>query len=134
MRRWGLTIPLSGISLLEHERVAATAVDAGYTDLWTSEVNGVDAFTPLVLAAGWAPSARLGTAIVPAFTRGPALLAMSATAFAEVAPGRAVVGIGASSPAIVNQWNGLDFSDPFGRTRDMLRFLRKALAGEMVDE
>jgi probable F420-dependent oxidoreductase len=45
-----------------------------------------------------------------------------------------VVGIGASSPAIVSQWNGLDFTDPFGRTRDMLRFLRKALAGEMVDE
>lgn len=122
------------MSLPDHERVTAAAVDAGYTDLWTSEVNGFDAFTPLVLAAGWTPSARLGTAIVPAFTRGPALLAMSAAALAEVAPGRAVIGIGASSPAIVNQWNGLDFTDPFGHTRDMLRFLRKALAGELVDE
>jgi probable F420-dependent oxidoreductase len=122
------------MSLSDHEPVAAAAVAAGYSDLWTSEVNGVDAFTPLVLAAGWAPSARLGTAIVPVFTRGPALLAMSATALAEVAPGRAVIGIGASSPAIVSQWNGLDFSDAFGRTRDMLRFLRKALAGELVDE
>jgi probable F420-dependent oxidoreductase len=122
------------MSLSDHEPVAAAAVAAGYTDLWTSEVNGVDAFTPLVLAAGWQPSARLGTAIVPVFTRGPALLAMSATALAEVAPGRAVIGIGASSPAIVDQWNGLDFTDPFGRTRDTLRFLRKALAGEVVDE
>jgi alkanesulfonate monooxygenase SsuD/methylene tetrahydromethanopterin reductase-like flavin-dependent oxidoreductase (luciferase family) len=122
------------MSLPEHERVTAEAVDAGYTDLWTSEVNGFDAFTPLVLAAGWTPSARLGTAIAPAFTRGPALLAMTAAALAEVAPGRAVIGIGASSPAIVDQWNGLDFTDPFGRTRDVLRFLRKALAGELVDE
>ena len=68
VRRWGLTIPLTGMSLSDHEPVAAAAVAAGYTDLWTSEVNGVDAFTPLVLAAGWQPSVRLGTAIVPVFT------------------------------------------------------------------
>jgi probable F420-dependent oxidoreductase len=134
MRRWGLTIPLPEISLPDHSRVVSEAVAAGYTDLWSAEVNGSDAFTPLTLAAGWDPDVRLGTAIVPVFTRGPALLAMSAATLAEVAPGRAVVGIGASSPAIVAQWNGLDFTEPFARTRDMLRFLRKALAGETVDE
>ena len=134
MRRWGLTIPLPDISLPDHSRVVSEAIAAGYTDLWSAEVNGSDAFTPLTLAAGWDPDVRLGTAIVPVFTRGPALLAMSAATLAEVAPGRAIVGIGASSPAIVAQWNGLDFAEPFARTRDMLRFLRKALAGETVDE
>lgn len=134
MRRWGLTIPLPDITLPDHARVVSAAVEAGYTDLWSAEVNGADAFTPLTLAAGWDPTVRVGTAIVPVYTRGPALLAMSAAALAEVAPGRAVVGIGASSPAIVAQWNGLDFSNPFARTRDTLRFLRAALAGETVDE
>jgi len=134
MRRWGLTIPLPEISLPDHSRVVSEAVAAGYTDLWSAEVNGSDAFTPLTLAAGWDPDVRLGTAIVPVFTRGPALLAMSAATLAEVAPGRAVIGIGASSPAIVAQWNGLDFTEPFARTRDTLRFLRRALAGETVDE
>jgi probable F420-dependent oxidoreductase len=134
MRRWGLTIPLPEITLPDHARVVAAAVESGYTDLWSAEVNGADAFTPLTLAAGWDPTVRVGTAIVPVYTRGPALLAMSAAALAEVAPGRAIVGIGASSPAIVAQWNGLDFTDPFARTRDMLRFLRAALAGETVDE
>lgn len=134
MRRWGLTIPLPEISLPDHAGVVAAAIDAGYTDLWSAEVNGADAFTPLTLSAGWAPSARLGTAIVPVYTRGPALLAMSAAALAEVAPGRTVIGIGASSPAIVAQWNGLEFTEPFARTRDMLRFLRAALAGDTVDQ
>jgi probable F420-dependent oxidoreductase len=134
MRRWGLTIPFPEVSLPDHSRVVAEAVGAGYTDLWSAEVNGTDAFTPLTLAAGWAPETRLGTAIVPVFTRGPALLAMSAAALAEVAPGRTVIGIGASSPAIVARWNGLDFTEPFARTRDTLRFLRAALAGETVDE
>jgi probable F420-dependent oxidoreductase len=122
------------MSLPDHAAVAAEAVAAGYTDLWSAEVNGADAFTPLVLAAGWEPTVRLGTAIVPVFTRGPALIAMSAAALAEVAPGRTVIGLGASSPAIVAQWNGLDFTEPFARARDTLRFLRAALAGETVDE
>jgi probable F420-dependent oxidoreductase len=67
-------------------------------------------------------------------TRGPALLAMSAAALAEAAPGRFVLGIGASSPVIVEQWNCVAFDAPFARVRDTLRFLRRALAGEKVDE
>ena len=40
----------------------------GYTDVWSAETDGADAFTPLALASQWAPSLRLGTAIVPAYT------------------------------------------------------------------
>jgi probable F420-dependent oxidoreductase len=132
--RWGLTIPLNGVPLTDHAPIVAAAADAGFTDFWSAETNGTDAFVPLALAAGWAPSAQLGTAIVPVFTRGPALIAMSAATLAEVATGRFTLGIGASSPAIVHAWNGIDFADPFGRARDVLRFLRRALAGELVDE
>jgi probable F420-dependent oxidoreductase len=77
---------------------------------------------------------RLGTAIVSSFTRGPALLAQSAAAMAAAAPGRFVLGIGASSEAIVRGWNGIAFDKPYSRTRDVLRFLRAALAGERVTE
>ena len=45
-------------------------VDLGYTDLWSAESGGYDAFTPLVAAAQWAPELRFGTAIVPVYTRG----------------------------------------------------------------
>src|SRR5206468_6771723 len=99
-----------------------------------SEVAGLDAFTPLALASVWAPTMRLGTAIAPAYTRGPGLLAMSAAALAEAAPGRFLLGVGSSSPVIVDDWNSLSFVDPYGRTRDVLRFLRLALAGETVDK
>ena len=90
---------------------------------------GTDAFTPLALASTWTDQLRLGTAIVSAFTRGPALLAMSAAALAEAAPGRFVLGLGAASPAIVQSWNGIDFDRPYLHTRDVLRILRVALAG-----
>ena len=131
--RWGMTVPLGGIPLADHAAVYATLADAGFTDLWSSEVAGTDAFTPLALAAAWSPRMRLGTAVAPVFTRGPGLLAMSAAALAEAAPGRFQLGIGASSPVVVGDWNAVEFTEPFARSRDVLRFLKLALAGEMVD-
>jgi probable F420-dependent oxidoreductase len=132
--RWGMTLPLTGLGLAEHERIVREMPGLGYTDVWTSETAGTDAFTPLSLSALWAPELRLGTAIVPVYTRGPALLAQSAATVAELAPGRFTLGIGASAPAIVQSWNAMEFAEPFARVRDTLRFLRSALAGEKVTE
>ncbi|WP_020495061.1 LLM class F420-dependent oxidoreductase [Sciscionella marina] len=134
MSRWGLTIPLTGVRLAEQRALIESLPDLGYTDLWTAETAGTDAFTPLALAAQWAPNLRLGTAIVPVYTRGPGLLAMSAATIADLAPGRFVFGIGASSPAIVEKWNGIPFTEPMARTRDTLDFLRRAFAGEKISE
>ncbi|BEL11829.1 LLM class F420-dependent oxidoreductase [Actinoplanes sichuanensis] len=131
--RWGMTVPFSGVPLSEHAAVFSALADAGFTDAWSAEVNGTDGFTPLTLAAAWEPRLRLGTAIAPAFTRGPGLLAMTAAALAEAAPGRFQLGIGASSPVVVGDWNAVDFERPFARSRDVLRFVRSALAGELVD-
>jgi probable F420-dependent oxidoreductase len=131
--RWGLTIPLIGVPLPEHADVVRALPDLGYTDVWSAETAGTDAFTPLALASAWEPTLRLGTAIVPVFTRGPALIAMSAASMEAAAPGRFVLGLGASSPVIVGNWNGIPFEEPFRRTRDVLRVTRAALAGERVD-
>jgi len=129
---WGLTVPLTGVPLSDHPQLYRQLPDWGYTDVWSAEVAGADAFTPLALAAG-EPRLNLGTAIVPVFTRGPALIAQSAAALASAAPGRFSLGLGASSPTIVEQWNGLAFDRPLQRTRDVLRFVKAALAGELVD-
>lgn len=134
MARYGMTIPLAGVPLHQHREWLEEMVDLGYTDFWSSEANGHDGFTPLALAAAWVPTARLGIAIIPAFTRGPALMAQSVASLADAAPGRFVMGIGTSSNVIVEQWNGIPFEKPYQRTRDMVRFLRKALAGEKVSE
>jgi probable F420-dependent oxidoreductase len=133
MTGWGLTIPQLGLPLADHADLVRALPGFGYTDAWSSEVAGSDAFTPLALASQWQPSLRLGTAIVPVYTRGPALIAMSAATLASLAPGRFVLGLGASSPAIVRDWNGLAFDEPYRRTRDVLRFVKAALAGERVD-
>ena len=132
VRRWGITVPFDGVPLSEHRDWFRELVDLGYTDAWSAEAMGSDAFTPLALAAAWAPELRLGSAIVPAFTRGPALLAQSVASMADAAPGRFVFGIGTSSNVIVENWNGIEFVEPYTRTRDMVRFCRAALAGEKV--
>ncbi|TDD56428.1 LLM class F420-dependent oxidoreductase [Nonomuraea terrae] len=133
-QNWGMTIPFYDRSLASSQELIAELPGLGYTDAWSAEVNGVDGFTPLALAAQWAPGVRLGSAIVPVSTRGPGLLAMSAATLADLAPGRFTLGIGASSPAIVEKWNAGTFDKPYARTRDTLRFLKKALAGEKVTE
>ena len=133
MSRYGMTIPFDGVPLAQQRQWWEELAELGYTDLWSSEANGTDGFTPLALAAAWAPSMRLGVAIVPAFTRGPSLLAMSVAAMAEAAPGRFVFGIGTSSNVIVESWNSIPFEKPYQHTRDMVRFLKAALQGAKVD-
>ncbi len=129
---YGMTIPFDGVPLHEQRDWIVELADLGYTDVWSSEANGADGFTPLALASVWAPSLRLGSAIVPAFTRGPATLAQCVASLADAAPGRVAFGIGTSSNVIVERWNDIPFDEPFKKTRDTVRFLREALTGEKV--
>jgi probable F420-dependent oxidoreductase len=132
--RYGITIPFEGVTLLEHREWFARLADLGYTDVWSAEVDGADGFTPLTVAALTEERLNLGVAVTPAFTRGPGLLAMSVAAMAEVAGGRFIMGLGASSQPVVERWNGIAYEHPYARTRDVLRFLKRALAGEKIDE
>lgn len=134
MVRSGMTVPFDGVALADQRAQFEELVALGYTDAWSSEANGTDAFIPLALAAAWAPELRLGTAIVPAYTRGPALMAQTVAAMEEAAPGRFAFGIGTSSNVIVQNWNGIPFDEPYKKTRDMVRFLKAALTGDRVDE
>jgi probable F420-dependent oxidoreductase len=129
--RPGLTVPLPG-HLHTHREQLHELADLGYTDIWSAESDGGDGLTPLALAAAWEPRLRLGTAILPAYTRSPALMAQSAAALADAAPGRFALGIGTSSNVIVERWNGVPFVEPYKKVRDMVRFLRDAFSGEKV--
>ncbi len=134
MKRYGMTIPMDRVPLLQQRKWIEELQDLGYTDLWSSEAGSFDGLTPLALASAWAPSMRLGCAILPAYTRGPGLLAMSAASMAQAAPGRFVLGIGTSSNVIVENWNGIPFEKPYQKTRDIVKFLRRALTGERISE
>ena len=133
-QRYGITFPFDGIPLLEQRELVRELVDLGYTDLWSAESGGYDAFIPLAVAAQWAPELRLGTAIVPAYTRGAHTLASTVASMCQAAPGRFALGIGTSSNVIVERWNGMTFDKPYQRVRDTIRFLRAALTGEKVTE
>ena len=132
--RYGITIPFDGVSLGEHKDWFHRLADLGYTDVWSAEVDGADGFTPLTLAAAWEARLHLGVAVTPVYTRGPGLMAMSIAALAEVAGGRFTMGLGASSLPVVERWNGIPYDKPYAHTRDMLRFVKKALDGEKIDE
>jgi probable F420-dependent oxidoreductase len=129
MSRWGLTLPLTGLSLAEHAGHVRRAEAAGYTDLWSGETQGPDGFTPLALAAAWTERARLGTGVVGVFTRGPALLAQQAAALADASGGRFALGIGTSSDRIVEGWNRMPFERPLTRMSETVDYLREVLAG-----
>ncbi len=131
--RPGMTVPLPG-PLHTHREKLAELADLGYTDIWSAESDGGDGFTPLALAAAWEPRLRLGTAIIPAYTRSPACFAQCVASMADAAPGRFAIGIGSSSDVIVQRWNGIPFVDPYKKVRDVVRFLRDAFTGEKVSK
>ena len=116
--------------MADHREWFRELVDLGYTDVWTGEANAHEGFIPLALASAWAPQLRLGTAIIPAATRGPAVLAQEVATMADAAPGRFVFGIGTSSNVIVESWNGVPFDAPYQQVKETVDFLRVVLTGE----
>lgn len=133
MQRLGLTVGMEGTDLRSTLPWWQRAEDLGYTDLWTAEVGGVDGLTPLGALATVTRSARLGTGILPVFTRPPALLAMSAAALQDLSGGRFVLGLGTSSDVIVGKWMGQRFARPLTRLREYVEVVRSSLTGEKVE-
>jgi probable F420-dependent oxidoreductase len=130
-KRLALSVPLDAFTLAEHVELSREMERLGYTDAWSFEVDGIDCFSPVATIA-LSTGMRIGTAIANVYTRGPATLAQSAAGIAELAPGRFCFGIGSGSQPIIEMWNGGRFSKPATRVREMVLFLRQALAGERV--
>lgn len=132
MDRLGVTFPLFPLDVRASCEAARRAEELGYTDAWTAEVSGPDGVSVAAALGIATDSMRIGCAIVPAYSRPPALLAMGALAAHEASGGRFVLGIGASSPVIVGSWMGIPFEKPLTRVRETLAAVRSALAGEKV--
>ncbi len=132
MDRLGFTPPLLGHSVRESADLAREAEDLGYTDAWTAETSGPDAFSVAAAVAMTTTKMRLGCAVIPVYTRPPALIAMSAMAVQQASDGRFCLGVGASSPVIVGGWMGQAFERPLTRVRETVETVKAALAGEKV--
>jgi probable F420-dependent oxidoreductase len=125
-----MTIPFTGVPLRELGPLIQRIDEAGYDSVWSAESTEFDGFTPLVVAAEHSTRLRLATGIVNVYTRGPALLAQTTAALANVSDGRFVLGLGASSNVIVEQWNGIPFRRPLAKVEEAVEYLRTVLAGE----
>src|SRR5262249_1387438 len=124
--------PLEAFQNRHFAELVQTADRCGYGDAWSFESFATDAFAPLAAAAILAPRMRLGTAIVPVFTRPPALIAMSAATVQQISGGRLILGLGISTPVIVEQWMGVPFKRPLTRLRETVDAVRQAFSGQKV--
>lgn len=131
--RLGLTVPVLPFDVRKSVELARKAEDLGYTDAWAAEASGTDGFSVASAVGIATETMRIGIAIVPIFTRPPALLAMSTLAAHQACGGRFCLGLGASSPTIVERWMGLEFEHPLTRTRETVDAVRAALTGDKVN-
>jgi probable F420-dependent oxidoreductase len=133
MIRLGITIPLDGFNNQHFGELVRRAEQLGYSDAWSYETFQGDAITPVAAAATITQRMRLGTAIVPVFTRPPALIALSAAGVQQLSGGRFILGVGISTPTIVEQWMGVPYKFPVTRLRETVTAIRAAFTGEKVN-
>ena len=128
--RIGITLPTEPFENRHMIDLVRHADALGYTDAWSLESFTTEAFSPLAAVAMLSEKMRLGTAIVPVYTRPPALIAMSAATVAQLSGGRFILGLGISTPQIIGQWMGVPFDKPASRVRDTVAVVRAALTGK----
>jgi len=117
------------------EEAATFVVEAerlGVDCVWSHESWGFDAATPLAFVAARTSRIRLGSGIMQAGTRTPALLAMTAMSLASMSNGRFVLGLGVSGPQVIEGWHGIRFDRPLTRMRETAEIIRRAVRGERV--
>ncbi|MGI9293020.1 MAG: LLM class flavin-dependent oxidoreductase [Pseudomonadales bacterium] len=110
--------------------LAKQAEAVGYDDLWFADTGYPDVLTMAALIAKHTNKVRLGIAVVPAYTRTPAVLANAAATINELAGGRFILGLGSSSQTMMEGWHGVDFERPLTRVRETTELLRSMIAGE----
>jgi F420-dependent oxidoreductase-like protein len=104
----------------------------GVDFVWSHESWGLDAATPLAFMAARTSRIRLGSGIMQAGTRTPALVAMTAMSLASMSNNRFVLGLGVSGPQVIEGWHGIRFDRPLTRMRETVEIVRRAVRGERV--
>lgn len=100
--------------------------------LWVPESWGREAFTSLGAMSQVTKKLKLGTSIIGIYTRTPATIAMAATTLDILSNNRTIIGLGASTPPLVEDWHGTKFQRPLCRMREYIECLRLMMKGEKV--
>jgi alkanesulfonate monooxygenase SsuD/methylene tetrahydromethanopterin reductase-like flavin-dependent oxidoreductase (luciferase family) len=110
--------------------LARIADQAGVHSFWVPEGWGRDAFSLLVSLAEKTERIQLATGIVNVYSRTPGALAQHAATLDEWSDGRAILGLGASSANVIEQFHGIRFQPSLARVRETVAIVRMLLRGE----
>lgn len=100
--------------------------------LWVPESWGRESFATLGAISQVTRKVSLGTSIINIYSRTPAIVAMAATTLDMLSDNRTIIGLGASTAAIVENWHGLKFNRPASRMKEYVECLRLMTRGEKV--
>ncbi|MGZ4452416.1 MAG: LLM class F420-dependent oxidoreductase [Nocardioides sp.] len=105
---------------------------AGLDQLWVAEPYGFDAVSLLGYLAAKTETVELGSGILNIYSRTPGALLQTAAGLDNVSGGRAIFGLGASGPQVIEGFHGVAYDKPLGRTREIVDILRRGLRGERL--
>ena len=104
----------------------------GYHSAWTTHVNGRDALAVCGAYASATSSIRVGTGVVPIYSRTPATMAQEAATVDDLSGGRFTLGLGVSHRPVVEAWHGQSIDKPVTEMREYAGIVRSILRGEPV--
>ncbi|KQY56542.1 MULTISPECIES: LLM class F420-dependent oxidoreductase [unclassified Nocardioides] len=105
---------------------------AGLDTVWVAEAYGFDSPTLMGYLAARTETIEIGAAILNIYSRTPGTLIQTAAGLDNVSGGRAIIGLGASGPQVIEGWHGLPYSKPLGRTREVIDLMRAGLRREKL--
>ena len=115
---------------VEHvQRLEGVGVDV----VWVAEAYGYDAATRLGYLAARTRRVELGSGIFPIYSRTPALLAQTIAGLDELSDGRAILGLGASGPQVIEGWHGVAYDRPVQRTREIIEICRMVWGRDVLE-
>src|SRR3954463_5669716 len=106
---------------------------AGLDTIWVAEPYGFDAPTLMGYLAAKTETVEIGAAILNIYSRTPGALLQTAAGLDNVSGGRAILGLGASGPQVIEGWHGLPYDKPLGRTREVVDVVRMALRRQRLE-
>ncbi|WP_436776526.1 LLM class F420-dependent oxidoreductase [Yinghuangia sp. YIM S09857] len=105
----------------------------GLDAVWIAEAYGFDSPTLLGALAASTERVLVGTGVLNVYSRTPALIAQTAAGLDAVSGGRAILGLGASGPQVVEGWHGVPYDRPVARTREVVDICRTAWRRDTVE-
>ncbi|MCB0909269.1 MAG: LLM class F420-dependent oxidoreductase [Nocardioidaceae bacterium] len=105
---------------------------AGLDTVWVAEAYGFDSPTLMGYLAAKTERVEIGSAILNIYSRTPSALLQTAAGLDNVSGGRAILGIGASGPQVIEGFHGVPYDKPLARTREIIDLVRRGLRRETL--